>query len=264
MAPSCLLVHGYGGLPFEMEPLAEALEGAGVRCSVPLLPGHGLGPEEFRSTGFSDWCRAVEEAWTELASAGGPVFVAGLSMGGSIGLWLAQRHVLAGLVTVSAPVFIHRYFPWHLPDWRIPFLGVAKHFVPTVPAPLAVPESRAIAPWRGYEGFHALGPLHSLIQGLRRVRAGLSLVQAPLLCIHAPEDRTCLVDNAWEIVRDVNSPERRMELLSVRERVTSAHVLTTHRETRDRVATRVRDFILERSGGTDPAGPETGAEPCPG
>jgi carboxylesterase len=42
---SCLVLHGLGGGPYELNPLIEALEADGLRVSAPVMPGHeGPGP----------------------------------------------------------------------------------------------------------------------------------------------------------------------------------------------------------------------------
>ena len=43
--PSCLVLHGLGGGPYELAPLVADLEAAGLQVSAPVLPGHeGPGP----------------------------------------------------------------------------------------------------------------------------------------------------------------------------------------------------------------------------
>ena len=53
-------------------------------------------------TRWSDWASAAEAAYDDLAARCEQVFVAGLSMGGSLAIWLAQAHPdIAGLVVVN-------------------------------------------------------------------------------------------------------------------------------------------------------------------
>ncbi len=37
---TCLLIHGFAGSTFEMEPLAPGLEALGCTVDIPTLPGH--------------------------------------------------------------------------------------------------------------------------------------------------------------------------------------------------------------------------------
>ncbi len=64
MVAACLLIHGYCGSPFEMEPLAGPLRDAGFAVSNIRLPGHGTTVDDFLTTNFADW-RAAADAWCE-------------------------------------------------------------------------------------------------------------------------------------------------------------------------------------------------------
>lgn len=98
-----LVVHGFTGSPQSMRGLAEAFAAAGFSVELPRLPGHGTSVEDMLTTDWSDWSAAVEEAYTSLAGRCEKVVVAGLSMGGTLSLWLASRHPeLAGVVAVNA------------------------------------------------------------------------------------------------------------------------------------------------------------------
>jgi len=249
---ACLLLHGFGGEPFEMEPLREHLLARGIHAEAPLLPGHGAGVETFAASGFPQWADAAEQAYLALRARFAQVAVAGLSMGGSLALRMAQRHDPVGIVTMAAPVYLNRWFPPEVRDWRLPFVGLLRCVMPTIRTRLPSEKSRAIAPWKGLEGVMCLEPLHSLILGLREIRGNLAKVRAPILVLHAPGDRIVPAGNAWEIVLKVGSQQRRLELLTIEERVTSHHVLTTHQETCQRVQQLVGDFIAglarEKSG----------------
>jgi carboxylesterase len=97
-----LVIHGFTGSPRSMRPLAEAFADAGYCVELPLLPGHGTCVEDMLPTRFEDWAAAVDTAYQSLAARCNRVAVAGLSMGGTLALWLAERHVeIAGLVLVN-------------------------------------------------------------------------------------------------------------------------------------------------------------------
>lgn len=242
---ACLLVHGFGGTPFEMLPVAEALEQGGRHVCLPLLPGHASTVDEWSRTRWSDWLEHVSAEYEKLEASHGKVFVLGLSMGGSLCLALAQRYRPAGVVTIASPVFLYRFLPLEATDWRLPLTGLLKRFRPIWPSPPKKPESRLIAPWQGYEEAVALEPLHSFMLGLREVHRNLGGITAPLLSIHSPLDRYVPFGNLWEITRGVNSPVRRSVVLTIRERVTKHHLLTTHVETRDTVAGLCAAFVRE-------------------
>ncbi|WP_027369627.1 alpha/beta hydrolase [Desulfovermiculus halophilus] len=241
-APSCLLLHGYGGAPYDVSPLARALENQGLPVRTPCLPGHKETPEAFARSRFTHWLQAAEEQVQEMR-ARGPCVVIGLSMGGSLALNLAERYSLAGVVTIAAPVFLYTLFPWKGASRLLPLVSLLRHLRPIVLVPETSKQAMAIAPHAGYEGIQALHPLHSLIKGLRPVYRNLHRITAPLLVLHSPQDRTVPVDNAWHILRGVSSKARRMELLPITEEHTSRHLLTTHVETKDKVQQAVLHFL---------------------
>ena len=238
-----LLVHGFGGEPFEMLGLAAALEADGHAVSVPLLPGHGTTVQDWAATGWDDWLGAVEAEYLRLERTCGRVACCGLSMGGSLCLALGQRRRPAGIATLAAPVFLFRLFPYAAADWRLPFLPLLRWVRPFWPSAPRSEASRRRMPWQGYESCVSLAALASFLRGLREVRRGLPLVEAPLLVVHAERDRTSPPANAREIAARAGSADKELVLLPAPEDGTSHHVLTTHCGHKDQVERLVRDFV---------------------
>lgn len=245
-AAGVLLLHGFGGAPFEMRGLEEALLRRGYVVDNPLLPGHGESIEAWRRTGFEDWAACALERFDALRERADKVGVAGLSMGGSLALRVAEDRRPDAVMTIAAPVFLHRFFPWATADWRLPLLPLLRLFRPVWPAKARSEESRRIAPWEGYEEGIALGPLASFMRGLKRVRRDLHKVEAPLLALHCPEDATAPAANAEEILGKVSSEEKRLEWMVIRECVTGRHCLTTHLETRGRLEELALEFFTDK------------------
>jgi carboxylesterase len=106
-----LLVHGFTGSPHSMRPWGEYLAAAGLTVRCPLLPGHGTRWQDMARTGWRDWYGAVDEAFGDLRSRCGRVFVMGLSMGGTLTLRLAEERgaELAGAVTVNPSLATERW-----------------------------------------------------------------------------------------------------------------------------------------------------------
>ena len=85
-----------------MRGLAQALAGAGLTVELPLLPGHGTAVADMVPTRWEDWSAAAEAAYVALADRCESVVVVGLSMGGTLSLWLGERHPeIAALVLVN-------------------------------------------------------------------------------------------------------------------------------------------------------------------
>jgi carboxylesterase len=209
---------------------------------VPCLPGHGSTVEEFSKTFFPDWRKAAEEEYRRLEAEHDKVLVAGFSMGGTLALALAAQFPVAAVVSLAAPLFVFRFFPPQIQDPRLVFLPLLARWKPVLPAKRPRPESRAIAPWQGYEGVACPPQILSLHRGTHAVRRLLPRVAAPLLLIHDKRDRTVFPDNAWEIARRVSSRRVRLCLTAIEENVTGRHMLTTHREVKDLIAGEILAF----------------------
>jgi len=108
-ANGVLVLHGFTGNPQSMRPLAEALAAAGFTVELPVLPGHGTALEDMIPTRWEDWSGAAEAQFQALAARCDHVAVVGLSMGGTLTCWLAERHPhLSGIALVNPLV--------HAPD----------------------------------------------------------------------------------------------------------------------------------------------------
>jgi carboxylesterase len=100
-----LVLHGFTGNPQSMRPLAEALAASGFTVDLPLLPGHGTAVEDMVPTRWEDWSGSAEASYQALAARCERVAVTGLSMGGTLACWLAERHPdVAGIAVVNPMV----------------------------------------------------------------------------------------------------------------------------------------------------------------
>src|SRR5213080_266698 len=84
-----LVLHGFTGNPQSMRGLAKAFAAAGFAVELPRLPGHGTAIEDMLETDWRDWSGAAESAYEKLTARCNKVVVGGLSMGGTLTLWLA-------------------------------------------------------------------------------------------------------------------------------------------------------------------------------
>jgi len=101
-----LVLHGFTGNPQSMRGLAMALADAGFTVEMPLLPGHGTDISDMIPTRWKDWSAAAEAAYDELAARCDAVVVVGLSMGGMLSVWLAERHPEIAAIAVVNPLIV--------------------------------------------------------------------------------------------------------------------------------------------------------------
>lgn len=97
----CLIIHGYTGGPYEVEPLTTFLkEKTNWQIEVPVLSGHG--PElELENVHYEQWLEDAENALLSLKETCDTVYVIGFSMGGMIAAYLAANHQVDKLVLLA-------------------------------------------------------------------------------------------------------------------------------------------------------------------
>jgi carboxylesterase len=177
-----LVLHGFTGCPQSMRPLANVFIEASFTVELPLLPGHGTAVEDMVGYQWGDWTAAAEIAYQKLAAATSSVIVAGLSMGGSLTLWLAQRHPeIKGIILVNPAVEADDFAPFV--EGAKAALAAGQQYLPAVAGDIADPTSKEL----GYDRSPAAG-LVSLIEGIRELKPSLSGIKAPILLLHSPQD----------------------------------------------------------------------------
>lgn len=100
-----LLLHGFTGSSADVRMLGRFLEKNGYTSLAPHYKGHGVPPEQLIETGPNDWWQDVKAAYDELKERGyEEIAVAGLSLGGVLGLKLALNEPVKGIITMCSPM----------------------------------------------------------------------------------------------------------------------------------------------------------------
>jgi carboxylesterase len=194
-----LVCHGFGGSPRSVQEVALRLVEAGHTVALPLLTGHGLTPEAMERSLWTDWTADVERAFGWLCERADEVFLFGLSMGGTLVLWLTERRPeVAGLVTVNAIVRHPRERSMRilgslgLPRWAKAIGNDAK---------LAEVDEKAYSriPTRSTRQLALL---------LEAVRHDLPLVRCPVLIFSSTIDHVVPPANQREIYESISSADR--------------------------------------------------------
>ena len=198
-----LLSHGFTGTTQSMRPLGEALAAAGFTVSGPRLPGHGTSPEDMARTGARDWVGAIDMALAALQERCSAVFMAGLSMGGTLTLLSAARHagVIRGAIPINAMVQADS------PDLAAMAFGTdpAGSF-PGIGSDIKDPSQRELA--YPVVPFPCVAELYGLAGVTRDL---LPRVACPVLVIQSREDHVVKPTNARLIASALGSG--RVELL---------------------------------------------------
>ncbi len=229
-----LVCHGFGGSPRSVQEVALRLVDAGYTVALPLLTGHGLSPEAMERCRWTDWAADVERAFGWLCERTDKVFLFGLSMGGTLVLWLAERHgEVAGLVTVNAIVRHPRERSMRvlgrigLPRWTEAIGNDAK---------LAGVDEKA------YDRIPVCSA-RQLALLLEAVRDDLPLIRCPALIFSSTTDNVVPPANQREIYGLISSAEK-----SLVELPDSYHVATMDND-KETILVGTLGFIAARSRG---------------
>jgi len=123
--PACLIIHGFTGGPYEVEPLADYIrEHTEWEVVTPRLSGHGLedGTKlDLEDISYKDWMKDAEEAYFSLKKRHEKIYLIGFSMGGMIATFLAAKYTCEKLILLSAS---RKYIS--IPRISVDLLGFAQ------------------------------------------------------------------------------------------------------------------------------------------
>ena len=228
----CLLIHGGTGSPPEMRPMGEYLAGKGLTVLGVRLAGHGTSPEDLARITWHDLVASGEEGLRRLQERCERVFVAGLSVGGLLTLYLAANHPIAGAVAMSAPAYIA--------DWRLKWMPIIKHLVKwyhsSGESDLTDPQAQ------GMLCFYRRVPVifgQEVDRLMREVRGNLARVQSPVLIMQGRCDRTIPAESAQIFFDGLGTQDKQIVWWS-----NSGHAITVDSE-REAVWARAHAFIAD-------------------
>jgi carboxylesterase len=200
-----LVLHGFTGSPVSLRSIAERCSGAGYSVELPRLPGHGTTVEDMITTTWSDWSKAAEEAYGNLAERCDRVAVVGLSMGGGLAAYVAEvRPSVAGCIFINPLV---KPAPKELLEGIDQLLDSGVETFESIGSDIkkeGVSEA-------SYDAT-PLAPAKSLFEGIAVVNENLSLITAPSLLISSREDHVVTSDNGDDLEAKVSGPIERVWL----------------------------------------------------
>jgi carboxylesterase len=196
-----LVLHGFTGNPQTMRALAEVVANQGYSVEMPRLPGHGTSLEDMMTTTWDDWSGTALASFDELAARCDHVAIVGLSMGGALALWVAQRRDSTGLVLINPLVEPPAQ---ETLDGLRQLLDGGIETIESIGSDIKKEDAHVVTypgtPLRCAESlFAALGPIFN----------NLPTVSAPVLLFSSREDHVVTSDNGDVVVNRVVGPVER-------------------------------------------------------
>ena len=181
-------LHGFGGMPYEVNPVAAACAVAGLDAITVLLPGHGYAQPQDQRREFARLTRpglltAARETIAQARKTYRRVGVFGLSTGGAIALLMAAESRIDACAVGAAAL--------RLPtsaEILIPLLSWASFYLPKQSAyDFYVPTY----------SFHHSRALRALWQVSKVARSRLADIQCPIVMNWLKRDISSSLETAW-------------------------------------------------------------------
>ncbi|MFD2613993.1 alpha/beta hydrolase [Paenibacillus gansuensis] len=194
-----LLIHGFTGSPAEHRKLGYFLNDEGYTVNAVQLPGHGKTPEEMSLTGWNDWWGHAKESFLAMEQEGyDSLNVVGYSMGGLLGLKLAQEFKVNCMISLAAPIFVNRT--------RILLAALVNQMVNSFQKG---PKTNDFERMFTYSTT-PIPCVFSLQKLMQQVKSTLAHVKTPLMVAHGMKDVVVHPRSASYIYHNVSSPNKKL------------------------------------------------------
>lgn len=220
-----LVLHGFTGSTQSMRYLGEQMASEGYTVCGPRLKGHGTHYEEMEQSTYEEWIQSVEEGYQWLNERCDSLFITGLSMGGTLTLYLAEKYnEVKGIMPINAAI--------DLPDLEQMRGKTEPRFLDAIGSDIKAEGVDELA----YEKT----PTKSIQEILKLVevtRKDLSNITMPALIFKSIEDHVVPPQNSMIIFEEIASMKK--EVVELKD---SYHVATLDHD-KELIAERCKAFI---------------------
>lgn len=207
-APTCLLLHGAKGTPAEMRELGNYLysKGYSVYC-----PRFSRTDTRGRMVSWESWITQAENALSTVKTHDENVYVIGLSLGGTIGMILANLHGVKGLILLAPALYPRKSLKAH-------FYGIARVATPTL--------FYRLAGWNG-----------EVLKAMDSAKRMTKKIEAPVMALQASDDNRLSRRGLKFVRRHASNEKSEIKILPF-----GSHVLTRG-EAKGEVFNRIHAFL---------------------
>ena len=199
--------------------MGEYLQEQGITCLGIRLAGHATKPENMIRSRYEDWMASVEDGYHLLRGMTDNIFLAGLSMGGTLSLLMSTRLDVKGVIAMSTPYKLRE-------DPRLKYVNLISVFKTYTPKSSEEPGASWFdkEAWKDHISYpqnpvRSVGELDKLLGEMRKA---LPKVHVPVLLIHSKDDPYVLPENMEWIYDDLKNASDKTKLYITR----SGHVVT--------------------------------------
>ena len=210
----CVLIHGFTGTPKEMRIMGDYLFENGITALGIRLAGHATQVSDMKRTRWEDWLASVEDGINILSNSCDKIFLAGLSMGGALGLLAASIYKVDGVIAMSTPYEISK-------DWRINFTKPLSIFFPTIKKDQSNTADQLHAKNHIDYPVYPTRSIAELNELLKILQRELQHINKPVLLINSKNDQSVPFSHAEKFLQSI--PSHQIDSITLEK---SRHVVT--------------------------------------
>ncbi|WP_226659192.1 alpha/beta hydrolase [Pseudalkalibacillus hwajinpoensis] len=220
-----LVIHGFTGSTQSMRYLGEQLASEGYTVCGPRLKGHGTHYEDMEQSTYEEWIQSVEEGYQWLNERCDTFFITGLSMGGTLTLYLAEKHPeVKGIMPINAAI--------DLPGLEQMRGKTEPRFLDAIGSDIKAEGVDELA----YEKTPTKS-IQEILKLTELTRGDLSSIKMPALIFKSIEDHVVPPENSTLIYKDIASTNK--EVIELND---SYHVATLDHD-KELIAEKCKAFI---------------------
>ncbi len=196
-----LVLHGFTGTTQSVYEYGKAIAEEGYTVLGPRLTGHGTFPEQMEMASYLDWIKDVEAGLEKLKEMCDKVYVAGLSMGGTLTLYLSERYPnLAGIILINAAVELPK-----MNEYYETKKDKAERFVPGIGSDIKKPNTIELA----YDQT-PVKSMGDILELMELVKIKLTEIKVPALLFSSIDDHVVPPENSEYIIDKIRSEQKEL------------------------------------------------------